>query len=383
MNKLKFQNRKQINYTDGENKHIIETLLRAVPEAIEQGRELAPFFLKHSKQPVEIARRAWTFGKTKIKYQIDEFGTQKIQLPSALLHSKTGDCKSLTLLMVSILANALPGYPLYIRFTSYDPNNATPTHVYCYLIIDGREIIVDPVYFDFNKEKPYFYNQDFNVMEISTVAGFNDVEVGRLKRRKKGKLKERVKKNLKSNFGKAKKIGLAGPRGSFLLLVKINARGLANKLKRAPSAQVKKIWNALGGNYDKLVEAVNVGSAKKPFLGERVNQVQGLENIGSVVAVSTLLVSAAGVIAAFAPIMKSIEANKARKEGEPAIDELEKETKESGGDLSIPRGEVSDGEPGSGKDGKDNKDGFDFSLSNPVVLVSGAALAYFALKGKK
>lgn len=388
MQALKFQNRKEINFVDGENKHIIATLLKAVPEALHQGKDLAPFFTKKSTSKIDVARKAWHYGKHKIRYQVDEFGTQKIQLPSALLHSQTGDCKSLTLLMVAILYNALPGTPIYIRFASYDKTNPTPTHVYCYIIVNGQQITVDPVYFDFNKEKPYFYNQDYNVMEISTVAGFDDVEVGKINlfKKAKDKAKQVVDKKIekkKKQFGKLKKVALAGPRGSFLLLVKINARGLANKLKRAPADKVKKIWNALGGNFDKLLKAVEVGSKKKAFLGEKVNQVEGLEGIGSVVAVSTLLVSAAGVIAALAPVLKSIESAKAKKEGEPGLEEITKETAENGGDLSIPRGQVADGEPGSGREGGAGG-GFDFSLSNPLLLGGIAVGAYLLMKkGKK
>lgn len=176
-------------------------------------------------------------------------------------------------------------------------------------------------------------------MEIYTVAGFDNIDsqpiAGRKERKKKraekkaarkekraakkkarkakraerkAKRKEKVKKLVgkvkagAKKLGKAlKKVGIAPARGAFLSLILINARGLASKIAKIDPDKVKSTWEKFGGNYDKLMKAVNKGKAKKPFLGEKAS----VEGIGSVVAVGTLLASAAPIIIAVTKLFKS------------------------------------------------------------------------------
>ena len=104
---------------------------------------------------------------------------------------------------------------------------------------------------------------------------------------------------------------------------------------------------------------------------------EGLEGIGvvGVASVAAFLAAAAPVIAAVAPLLKQIGANKDKKD----IENLEKETIDSGGDLSIPKGDIADGEPGSGKkpaSKKDTEGSFLDDIPTPVKLIGGAALLY-------
>jgi len=77
------------------------------------------------------------------------------------------------------------------------------------------------------------------------------------------------------NVGRAIKVGaLAVPRSAFLVIVRVNWRGMAYKLARAftdpkyakEKQKVKDKWNKLGGQWDKLVKNVNIGKVKKPFI---------------------------------------------------------------------------------------------------------------------
>ena len=236
-------------------------------------------------------------------------------------------------------------------------------------------------------------------MKINSISGFSEAYTesieGRKRRpkanersnkraEKKEKRKEKradKKASGKGLFKGVKKVALSVPRGSFLALVRLNARGLATKLFNAPKDKAERIWKALGGNPAKLYAAVAVGSKKKAFLGEKAS-VQTTEGIGepvTLVTVGTLLASAGAVIAAFAPILKMIDKNKGTKGGE-STEEILKETEEAGGDLTIPDGEVSDGEAGSGKESKKGGLGLDIDFTSPTTLLVGAGLAFGAYK---
>ena len=102
-------------------------------------------------------------------------------------------------------------------------------------------------------------------------------------RTKLGKLGQKIKHSkvgqvalkVGRGIGKGlKKVGLAVPRGAYLLLMTVNFRGLANKTGRAKDKpqyskqwkRVKEKWNKLGGKLSKLEKAVNKGKNRKPFL---------------------------------------------------------------------------------------------------------------------
>ena len=370
------------HYAKGNNADIIKVFFYRYNEAIEQGKKLAPLFQKGSFK--ESCFLVWNFVKYKIKYEVDPDGTQLIQLPSHLLNiSLKGDCKSKTLLCASIISNFYFNGQrpvITIRFVNYE-NIPSLTHVYLLASLNNETFIIDTVYFAFDKEKTYFRAKDYT-MEINSVSGFADAtteDISGKKARAKRQAKKETRKEKKSAkkaagkgggkglFKGVKKVALIKPRLAFLSLVMINARGLATKLLNAPGEKTLKIWNALGGDPKKLMDAINKGAAKKPFLGSKVSGVEGFENLDGVgalgaAAVATLLVNAGVVLAAFAPILKMIDKNKGVKDGE-STDDLLKEADAAGADLTIPDGEVSDPDPGSDK-AKKKSDGSGFSLSS-------------------
>ena len=378
----------------GTNSDIIKVFFAEYEKAMQQGKKIAPIFQKDTFY--KSCLNVWNFVKYGIKYEVDPEGTQTIQLPSHLLNiSKKGDCKSKTLLCAAIISNFnFNGVKpvIVIRFVNYE-NIPAYTHVYLVAFYQGEEIIIDTVWNKFNDQKLYTTKKDY-IMKINSISGFEEAYTENIegrkskknkaaKKEKRGVRKEKRKEKRKEGkglIGKGKKIALAAPRGSFLALVRLNVRGLANKLKNAPSDKSLKIWKILGGNPEKLIAAVAIGQKKKPFLGSKAQT--SVEGVGAVtiVAVSTLLASAGAILAAFAPILKMVEKNKGTQDGEAATDDLLEEAKSAGGDTSIPEGQVSDPEEGSGK--KPTKGGFDFDfdLKDPKVLLGGAALAFAAYK---
>lgn len=96
----------------------------------------------------------------------------------------------------------------------------------------------------------------------------------------KDKLKE-VAKNVAKGVGKAiLKGGLIAPRGAYLSLLALNFRGQAMKImavkngnNEALKKELKKKWEGLGGNYDKLIEIATKNAHKKPFFcGKKCNE---------------------------------------------------------------------------------------------------------------
>lgn len=401
-NVLSGGNKYRSHFKNGNNADIIKVFFNRYDEAIEQGKKLAPYFQKGNFE--ESCLRVWNYVRYKIPYQVDPDGTQLIQLPSHLLNvSLKGDCKSKTLLCAAIISNFnFNGKRpvITIRFVNYE-NIPSLTHVYLLATLNDQTFIIDTVYFAFNKEKTYFRAKDYK-MVINSVSGFADAQTEEISG-KKSKSKKKAKKAAGKGKGKGKglfqkaanagkKVALLVPRGSFLSLVLVNARGIATKLLNSPGKKTLAIWEALGGDPKKLMDAINKGAAKKPFLGSKISGVAGLEHLDGIgvvgaATVATLLVSAATVIAAFAPILKMVDKNKGTKDGE-STDDLLKETESAGGDLTIPDGEVSDPDPGSakGKNKPTNKGGFSLDsidFKDPLTIGIMLAGGYFGAKALK
>ncbi len=100
--------------------------------------------------------------------------------------------------------------------------------------------------------------------------------------RESGLSRKQARKQAKSNVPltprqrelahKVLRVSLVTPRGAFIALLRLNYRGLAWKLDNilnGSDANLKKKltdkWYGLGGDLDKLTEAVNAGKVKKPF----------------------------------------------------------------------------------------------------------------------
>jgi hypothetical protein len=165
--------RNNIAFQNGYNNDIIATLNSKFPQAVEQTKNV-----KFSGSNLtEKGRAIWNYLKNSVQYRKDDRGKQVIQLPSRmLLDTKKGDCKSLALAAASFMqANGFKNVRL--RYTSYSKTDKTPTHVYSVGADDnGNDIIIDPVYKQFNKELSYTFKQDYP-MQISVLSGINQPKV--------------------------------------------------------------------------------------------------------------------------------------------------------------------------------------------------------------
>jgi hypothetical protein len=147
--------KKQLMFADGRTVDIQKVIFEVNADKIwRDTKELSQQF-ERSKQGLQ---KLWRFVKYKIRYREDPEGYQFIKYPARLWADRAGDCKSFTLFIVSVLQNL--GIKYTIRFTSYQKNDRTVTHVYPVAHLDGEDIILDAVWFYFNSEKRYAHKQD-------------------------------------------------------------------------------------------------------------------------------------------------------------------------------------------------------------------------------
>jgi hypothetical protein len=282
------------------------------------------------------------FIHSNITYKADGYENQNIQLPARLIYdTKTGDCKSFSLLFASLMNAA--GHKAGYRFASYKKNKI-PTHVYNWFLDNENNFyIFDTCIKNLKESKRYTYIKDMDVNYLT--GGPNKVFInGKAERQakrdaRKQKRQER-KEQGKGFFQGVKKIGLSGPRTAFRGLVALNVRGLATRLNKALSRDRKKVedlWKRLGGKMDKLEESINTGKNKKPLLGAGKG-ITGLYDYNYLnentepylgVAIETVIASASAILIPISKMLKDLGIEK--EGGEEIITaEEEQEAEESG-----------------------------------------------------
>jgi LPXTG-motif cell wall-anchored protein len=302
---LNLERKKLFRKTTAENgttKDILYSLTAAVPAAIAQAKQfnLAECVgIGENTTPTEAGILTGNWIRENIKYKLDPFNEQNIQLPSSLLRTKNGDCKSLSLLFLSIMEAA--GYSAGFRFAGYKHNKPF-THVYNYICTSKNNFFTfDCCIKDLKENQRYKTKKDMRVNYLAgtpVMMGEDINSMGKPTPRQlmnddryldnvnyigKGKffknLGDKIKKNVGGQVKFVKTVALAPARGSFLLLLDVNLRGLARKMaelrKKNPKI-LEEFWLKLGGKIDSLNKAIDKGAKKKAFLGEKKNKISGL-----------------------------------------------------------------------------------------------------------
>lgn len=104
----------------------------------------------------------WCFVRSEIRYTADPFDKEMVKSPSQTIHDGFADCKSMTLLINSVIYN-LGGRPdfKYVAFwDEYGLEDENVTHVYSTVKLPGRrkKFILDAVYHVFDGESPYSWH---------------------------------------------------------------------------------------------------------------------------------------------------------------------------------------------------------------------------------
>jgi hypothetical protein len=164
---MKFPTFEGINSTyrmEADNADIRKAIVKAVPKATEQIKEMANGFSGFNDQ--ETCKKIFDFLKNQIRYKADG-PDQIIRYPSALLKTRVGDCKSYSLLTAAILNNLKIPCRFVLQSFNEDP---TPSHIYVETLSGVK---IDAVYGKFNSEKPstFQYTIPMNVKYMSGITG--------------------------------------------------------------------------------------------------------------------------------------------------------------------------------------------------------------------
>ena len=259
---------------------IIYSLCIAAPAAIKQAKQFnLPEIIGLTGGNLQNdATLTGKWIRSNVKYKIDSFDNQNIQLPSALLKSNVGDCKSISLLFLAIMEAA--GYNGGFRFAGYRGKNFT--HVYNFFDNKNKIYTFDACIKDLKEHKTYTNIKD---MKVNYLAGtpmmIDETSINRKPTARelmqddrvlsingigRKKLFPKLNKFIQKGKNAVKTVGMAPARGSFLVLLNQNYKGLATKLDQALAKNPKKVsefWVKLGGDTDKLKKAINKGKTKK------------------------------------------------------------------------------------------------------------------------
>ena len=153
-------------------------IVRGVLEAYRNNRLQLKAFSVHMRADTirQTCFNIWRFIRKNIHYQVDPDNQQWVRTPPRLWADGEGDCKSFAVFAASCL------YCLningVIRFVSYD-SDPEPTHVYVVVKgSNGKEIILDAVLDEFNREKPYTFKHDYAMTEVKILSGVGARQYG-------------------------------------------------------------------------------------------------------------------------------------------------------------------------------------------------------------
>ena len=348
---------KKTAVNNGKTHDIIYSLAIAAPAAIAQAKnanlpEVIGLTGADAKRDGELTGQ-WI--RNNVSYKIDTFEDQNIQLPSALLRSKKGDCKSFSLLFLAIMEAA--GHNCGFRFARYR-NTGSFTHVYNFVLDNQKNIYTFDACLPNLKELQHY--KEIKDMRVNYIAGAPMMikETNRMRKptlqqlmsddrfasiagpefigKKRKPLKKFFKKlgdTVKKGVNLVKTVGLSPARGPFLVLVDVNFRGIARKLDEARkknAAKVNEFWLKLGGDNKVLNRAIDKGKNKKPFFGERVGEpifiggensimaVDEYEYLSEPISIGAAITTATGILVAVQKLFKQLGIK--NKQGEESAD---------------------------------------------------------------
>jgi len=278
--------RVKANANNGDLQRAIEA---AIPGAVVQMKVKANEF--KGKTEAETCKKIFDYLKNQINYKADG-SEQMVKLPSGLIRTRQGDCKSYSVFTSAVLTNL--GIPHKLVYASYDPSDSTPTHIY---VVTNKGCIIDAVYGKFNAEKQATSKKykDMNISYISGIkskrrignmgkygpggaCGIGGVDTGRTWAEKLGIWKDLPGAlKLKFTANLINPIAIGG-REIFKALLRKNAGGFANSLTKVyniaradnNTPEFKK-YRAIeleflekGGNPDEMRIAFQEGNGKTP-----------------------------------------------------------------------------------------------------------------------
>ena len=412
------------------NSDLQRAIEAAIPTAVQQMKQRSNQFKGASE--IETCKKIFDYLKNQVNYKADG-AEQQVRLPSGLIRTLQGDCKSYSVFTSAVLTNL--GIPHKLVYASYDPNDSTPTHIY---VMTNKGCIIDAVYGKFNAEKQAS-NKKYKNMNISYIAGIG-------KKRRIGSMGKYGTGGAcgigaaDSGLDWAKQFGVvpnqselwlavnSAPyrkyaaqkilvpailgRGIVRKLIEKNAGGFANSLSKVyeiarannNSDEFKKYrsieidWFEKGGNPNELLESIKEGNTKTPT-GAYFNKLMTMKAGGYSPNVAQWIAAAVSVLFGkkYNESTGQITGNDLAIGGEPVTDTAAVVSSApwwavtvSGIITTLGLAFINKGSnPAPGEDinnqggngGGDNQG--TSSMLLPILLVGGAAAAYFIFAKKK
>ena len=140
---------------------IAGAIIKAIRESANDAKKIAPYLRGSGK--ISAARLIFVFIKNTIPYKKEPSSLQTAKTLARILNDakKGGDCKHYATASAA-LCKAL-NIPCKLRLIAQMPNSKVPNHIYTIAIINGREVIIDPVLKNFNNEASYNYKYDISI----------------------------------------------------------------------------------------------------------------------------------------------------------------------------------------------------------------------------
>lgn len=238
------------------NKQLQSAIEDALPFAAKQPVTKALAKKLRGANDLETSRNIFNWVVTNIRYKKDG-SNQIVRLPSGIIRTREGDCKSMSLLVAALLVNN--GIVPKFVYTSYKENDPQPSHIY---VETQSGIILDAVWKKFNSEKTPKHKFK-KIMDISYLSGLDGCCAG-LGAAGKGKAKVQkfVKKTTSVVTKGAAKVGFAAGRNLFLFLLKNNIDGLASNLNTGNRERQVSFWKKVGGDSKVFADAIRKGASK-------------------------------------------------------------------------------------------------------------------------
>ena len=299
------------NATNSELQRAIEG---AIPQATKQAATFADRY--KGKNELESCKKIFDYLKNNINYKADGL-EQQVRLPSGLMRTAQGDCKSYSVFTSAVLSNL--GIPHKLVYASYDPKDPTPSHIY---VVTDSGCIIDAVYGKFNAEKKATFKK-YKKMNISYIAGVKPRKIGRScgysgigavvtgeTWAKKLGIWDAIPNGVKVNFYKNLVLPpYIGGREIIKALLRKNSGGFANALAKVyevartnnNSDEFRKyramelLWLQKGGNPDDLRVAFQEGNSKTPT-GAKFNEVLKKAKAGQSISVGEAIAAAVSAL---------------------------------------------------------------------------------------
>lgn len=271
---------------NADNSELQRAIEAVIPAATKQAASIANRY--KGKNEAETCKKIFNYLKNNINYKADGVN-QAVRLPSGLMRTAQGDCKSYSVFTSAILSNL--GIPHKLVYASYDPKDPTPTHIY---VMTNKGCIIDAVYGKFNAEKKATYKK-YKDMNISYISGTKR-RIGNMGKYGTGGACgigavegafEWAKRN-GINLSDSQKVAITaqkllplaiGGRAFARNLIQKNAGGIASSLNKVMVASrserqgqpnwdkmraIELSWLNKGGNPNELYESIAEGATKTP-----------------------------------------------------------------------------------------------------------------------